>query len=272
MGASAGSTDWAKAVWEQGKKIDVTRKSLAHLALSFRGLAEQFPNIPTHTYRLENEVRFQYPHGLSNSARLELLFEWFGASQDQSFIDSALSLAAKPLDGLDPWADGERAVIMIGHLRDEDYYSDVPLAEQIAERLEANLILMIDAGLTSDVLENLSDAAERWRSLLNPDTIESIGEAIRSEVRHVEDVIADIDSESSLDSHAQTIRKLAKRSHVASDELERAIDIISDKIAELEERTQISNPPTVTETELDKSDNFDDLALKNLFVSLIRAA
>jgi hypothetical protein len=53
-------------------------------------------------------------------------------------------LAENPIDGLDSWRDGEEALELIGKLRDGDYFEDLPNAENLADRIEAAAISMIE--------------------------------------------------------------------------------------------------------------------------------
>ncbi len=266
---AAALTEWAQAVWEQGRRIKLSQEDLARFAAAFHNIAQQFLVQPTRRYWMENNLRHSAADGLSNTTRLELLIDWWFATNDAVFSSNAMSLATEPVDGLDPWRDGEESVALIGKLRDRDYYGEMPGADQSANGLERNFVLMVDAGMPSDELENISDAVEEWRSSLGEAALGAVDSAILSEIEHVNDVISEIDSQSTLDSHATTLRKLAGRISAPPTAVARAIERVEERKAFLEEQTSVSNSPTVRADPHANSDEFDDADLRNLFTPLL---
>jgi hypothetical protein len=143
-----------------------------------------------------------------------------GATHEQSFADLALALAHKPVGGLDSWRDGDEVVELIAKLRDGDYFDQLPCATDLADSLEDAFIDMIEGGIASDDLEKISDTVEQWKYLLGNRVTEAVEDAIRSEIDHIDNVVADIDSESTLNDHIQTLQKLAKRAAIPSKKVE----------------------------------------------------
>src|SRR5438132_14403687 len=78
---------------------------------------------------------YQRANGISNTSRMELLFEWWEASRDQRFVEFALKLAREPVSGLDSWRDGSEAIELIGKLRDGACFDGLPLAGELADAL-----------------------------------------------------------------------------------------------------------------------------------------
>src|SRR6266849_3068780 len=163
---SARQTDWAKAVWRFGIHLRLSDDSGKALALSFIEVAEQFTQLPAWTIVPGEYVSHRHAKGLSNTDRIELLINWWEATRDPRFSDVALKLARSPIDGLDPWRDGNEVIELIAKLRDGDYFEELPHASDIADCLEAAAVAMIEQNMTSEELEKISDAADDWRHQL----------------------------------------------------------------------------------------------------------
>jgi hypothetical protein len=76
-------------------------------------------------------------------------------------------------------------------------------------------------------------------------------------------------SESSLDEHAEALRRLASKAGVDPSKLKLALSYVDDRIAELrDERDWSSEEPNALPTKAQKEKVFDDEALEALFGSL----
>jgi hypothetical protein len=197
-----------------------------------------------------------------------LLLEWYEASDDSRFEDIVFQLAAAPVEGLDTWRDGPSAIELIGKLRDGGYYS-IPRSAELANLVENAAVDMIEQPMPSDELDRIVDAAEEWQVLLNGIVFHAIDAAIASEFRNVRDIVAEIDSDSTLNEHIRTLKKLAERASVSAEEVIRAVSIVEDRIAEIEEESQVFEPPSTKAAVPPERDSFDDAALDNLFAPLI---
>src|SRR5262249_1160206 len=107
----ARETVWAQAVWQHGRRVNLSNDALKSFALSFLSVAGDFVRLPSWKVVRDSSGWYtRYPTGLSNTNRIELLIAWWESSHDQRFADLALALARAPVDGLDSWRDGEEAV------------------------------------------------------------------------------------------------------------------------------------------------------------------
>ena len=98
----------------------------------------------------------------------------------------------------------------------------------------------------------------------------AVEKAIQSEFESVEEAVSDINSESTLDDHAETLRKLGKRAGVPDDIVKRAIKTVDGRKAQLDEETEESESPSVgPETGRDR-DTFDERQLQDLFAPLLQ--
>jgi hypothetical protein len=139
----------------------------------------------------------------------------------------------------------------------------------LADSLEEAIVDMIYSGMASDDLANISDATDEWRWVLGKRITDAVEEAIRTEISEVRSIVADIDSESTLTEHIETLQKLAKRAAIPAQIVEQAVATVMERINEVEERTSVSGSPSFKAGAQDQSDAFDDVALRNLFEPLL---
>jgi hypothetical protein len=267
--AAARQTDWARGVWEHGSRLKLSGAALKSFALCFLRIADEFVWLPVTSAIQDDTDLFAVPTGLSNTDRIELLLAWWEASHEERFADLALELARAPVEGLESWRDGEEAVELIGKLRDGYYFDEPPCASELADSIEGALVEMIERGMPSDELVKVSDAVDQWDGWLSDRVTSAIEDAIRSEIDDVWNIVADIDSESTLKDHIQTLQKLAKRTTIPSRNVETAVATVMERIAELEEQTSVSKSPSFKAALTAEHDGFDDVALKNLFEPLL---
>lgn len=261
--------NWAREIWRHGIKTGPNADTRRSFALAFQNITREFTRLP---------VWRRVPHGagyalsandMPNSARISLLIDWWQASRNDEFSTIALAVAENPVEGMNSWRDGSDVVELISKLRDDDYYEDLPNASALAETLESALITMLRQGMPSDELETISDAIEEWKYHLSDEILSAAGDAIENEVRNVDDIVAGIDSDSTLEDHIKALERLAPRASVSSEALSRAISTIQGRIDEIEEQTTVSSSPSFTGIQPDERDTFGDTALQNLFMPLL---
>lgn len=262
LAASATLVQWAKEVWEEGVGLKLSEADLGRLASFFRTIAAQFPLQPVRGPRRS--------YGVSVTSRIDLLIGWWFASPDPVFADSAMELAKNPVGHLEAYRDGDDVVVLIGKLRDRDYYGDMPGAAEMADILEGHFVDLVSEALASDDLERISDTLEDWSYALTARAVNAVDRAIQREFANVEEVISEIGSESTLNEHAETLQKLGKRASIPATVVERAVETVQERIALLEEETPESTSPTVSSRASKDEDSFDDDELRDLFAPLLR--
>lgn len=265
----ANQSDWAQSVWQHGKRVLNSADALKTLAESFLGVAEKLLRLPVWTRTREGSVQMLSALGLSNTDRIELLIAWWEASANNRFIDLALTLAQAPIDGLDSWRDGGEVIELVAKLRDGDYFDELPCATALADALEKGIIEMIRRGMPSDELENISDTVDNWKRTLGDQIPQAIDEAIQSEFENVDNIVSEIDSDSTLRDHIKALRKLGSRATIPALVLDRAIATVEERIAAIGEQTSVSKSPSFSAPAPSDGDNFDDVALGNLFATLL---
>lgn len=270
IASSARQTQWAQAVWQQGTRQKIAGDFRRAFASSFRGVAEEFVRLPVFKRVEENGLKyFIHGPGLSNTDRIELLIAWWEASEDPRFADLALTLARDPVDGLDSSYDGDEVVRLIARLREGDYFDGLPYAAEMAEGLEDAFVAMLERGVRSDDLEKISDAVERWKTRAGDRVENAVESAIRSEIDDVGRLVGDLDSESTLEDHIKSLRNLAKRVGIVSHEVEKAVEIVKARIAELRDEAAEPTSPSIKAPAELSSSSFDDVAIANLFAPLM---
>jgi hypothetical protein len=269
IAASATRTEFAQAVWSHCKIIELPEYALKAVAMSFSNIADDFLHLPVWIKTREKYGITLTPTGLTNTRRIELLIAWYEYSGDQRFSDLALALARAPIDGLDSWRDGEYAIELIAKLRDGGYFNELAVADELADCLENAAINMIHRGMASDDLEKISDSIEEWQRLLGKNIAQAVDEAIVREIDNVENIVQDIDSESTLEDHIETLQKLAKRTRISTKAVSDAVEKVMERIAVVEERSTTSSSPSIRASSASETDKFDDVALQNLFAPLV---
>jgi hypothetical protein len=175
---------------------------------------------------------------------------------------------AKSQPNFSPWGDGNKHVELIGRLREEWDDEDLPLRESLIDALEDRLCVMLSYSMASDELASLSDAIEDAVNVLSAEVLDAERRAIRAEFDNVRDIVRDIDSESTLDDHISALQKLAPRAGINPIQLEKVVEVVRERITELDEETSVAAAPTLTGPTKEK-DKFDDSDLRNLFQPLL---
>jgi hypothetical protein len=124
--------------------------------------------------------------------------------------------------------------------------------------------------MTPDELEKISDAVDEWRHHLTDGLFRAHDDAIRNEIENVGSVVEEMDSESTLNEHIDTIRKLSERVNIASRVVSIALKKVEDRIIKLGEETDVSSSPSFGGSRPQEGDVFDDKALRSLFLPLLQ--
>lgn len=269
--------EWAQKVWEHGKRLATasTRpvpEGRVALARAFLPIARAFLTLPVWVRIHKGTSHNTYnTAGLPNVERLELLIDWWYASGEDDFLSIIRTLAGNPVDGWDPWRDGEDLLILVGKLRLTGHFDELPHAADLADILEEGAANMIDQNsLNSEDLSKLSDAYEDWKRYLGPDIKEAIDIGIRREFKEIEESLRDMDSASTVDEHIEALEKLGKRAGVPHEVITRASDKAWERRFEIEDARVEASSASIRSRDTQIGDVFDDVALRTLFAPLRR--
>nr|WP_180217664.1 restriction endonuclease [Agrobacterium fabrum] len=273
--SAARRTDWAMKVWQHVRSDQVRRRTtaseIATIVMNFRKISDAFLILPVHRRVPSGSSYSIVVDGISNTDRIELLAHWYLSSGDSVFIEIMKKLAADPVDGWDGWRDGGDLIAVVAKLRNEAYFGSIPGANDIAQTIEEGLIeLILGYSLNSEDLVRLLDAEEEWTNEVSDEVSSALLKAIHREFRDVEDAVRNIDSDSHIDEHVESLTRMAKRASVSDKTLQDAIDVAEARRAQIYERPD--GPPSSSGRGFGREmqESFDDSALNNLFAPLWR--
>lgn len=265
--SSARKSDWARALWHYRLMVPMNGEQTRSFALAFHGIAKALTTLPTWLRVKANSGWSLYPVELCNTDRLTLLLDWWQCTGDSIFSDCALQLAAEPIEGLDPWRDGNEAIQLVAKINQGDFV-DLPNQELFLESLEKEILKMLNIAMPIDDLERISDEIEHSKSLFGMDVLEAVSDAIRYQIERVDELVSDVDSESTLEDHAKSIRRLAQRANIDDPAIEVAVAAVNLQMKRLAESSSSdSSSPDIQPVRA--IDRFDDEQLNGSFAPLL---
>jgi DNA polymerase III delta prime subunit len=264
---AARQADWARHLWWHGKKI-ASDGALPGFARAFDAVAKEFLRIPTWK-KLADHPNSYSAADLANTDRIDLLISWWEATGDETFARLAADLATKPVSGFSSWRDGTDLIKLMENFRNHDYH-EFPFVEEILTALEDGVITMLDSGVASDELGPISDAITGAEQALGPNIVAAAKEAIQREFDEIDRMVAEVDSESTLEEHKTTLKKLAARAGIGSTVLASAITTVDERITAIADESDKAEAPSFSGVLEKEPDKFDDSALLDLFASLLR--
>lgn len=267
---SARRAAWARAVWRQGVGLNLQSSSLLEFSSCFSSVSELLPELPVWKFVRDDSGLFSHWSDLDHLERIELLISWWQASGNERFIDVAISVAEKSMGKLSMWRGGRQALSLVGQLRGQLLEKNPPKSEVLASRLEDAIVAMVEGGVSSEDLEALADMLETWGAFLGQEVEEAFRRAVDDEIVNVRSIVADIDSESTLDDHIESLKRLASKSSLPAEDVMRAIGYAQDRLLEIEESAADSGTAPAKVQTFD-ADQFNDAALRNLFMPLVQS-
>ncbi|GKX35806.1 MAG: hypothetical protein MnENMB40S_34240 [Rhizobiaceae bacterium MnEN-MB40S] len=280
IGAKAAvKSSWAQKVWEHGKRLAKSSNEImpveqAMLACAFLPIAQEFINLPVSVKIKGTSGYTQYKStGLSNSERIELMIEWWYASHDSRLISLIIELARNPVDGWDVYRDGETLIALIGKLRGNGYFDDMPRATDIADILEDGAVNTIEkTWIEPELLEDISDVYEEWENYFSSESEvkEAINANVQREFEGLDETLSEMESESTVDEHLEILQKLGKRSGIPDHMIKSASKMADERKWEIEEESSTAPSLSLKNKDSLTGDDFDDIALQMLFAPLKR--
>ncbi len=154
-------------------------------------------------------------------------------------------------------------------LPDEYYYQPLPNLGQVLEVIEDTIINILDWHPTYDEIDSMADKADEYKLRLSDRVLNAINGAMAHHIANIDDAIADVDSESSLEDQIETVKKFAARAKASAESVEKAVKAIQEKINDLSEREIGEGTSPAIKSSPPASDTFDSAAVRNLFAPLI---
>ena len=261
-------SDWGGALWSHVKDVfkqhpDVLRE----FALKFLKFADIISSTPTMVRYREGKQWSFSPDDLPLSGRIKLLIEWWDASGDDDFIQTALALLNEGSLELVSWRDGQSLPDIhwqVSNFVDHDH----PLKDKLLEGITYRLVAVIEGGVSTDELINIIKSVHEYMDDAVPESIEdAIAGVVHYEFYDTRDAIDHLDSEQSLIEHLEYLDILAK---LTGDDAESAKEIVSQRLSELEEPDYGEHRPTFASSGSAPGEEFSDEAIESLFWNLVR--
>ncbi|MDZ3831344.1 MAG: ATP-binding protein [Sphingopyxis sp.] len=199
--------------------------------------------------------------------RIQLLLDWWAHSGEQICFATALEIAQNPPQAFSVWSDGTELLNIIHKLHPENHYSQTEETEQLSNLLEEIAITLFEESMGSDHLLAMSELVERHACYSEAMRI-AVREAIENEIDNAWRATSDLSSESELEDHSENLKALAKLAGTSPTKLQKAIEAIDERIAELELESQSFEGPDIGKLDVEDDDIFGDDALHDLFGSL----
>lgn len=262
LAQAAGSGLAAKQIWNFAQRQLLSPDRQSQVAIGFAHLAVRLETAPQRGFRNKSPKS-----DIDNSDRIDLLLEWWAVSGERLFYESALAIARNPPQGFVGWRDAPKLLEIARQLDDEGYFEITAETRLLKTKLEEAIISLLQGGMAMDDLERVSDLVEDRDTLYSPEVSEALHEAVTAAIENTPETCSDLTSESELDDHVRSLRKLAQRTPVSASILTTALTAVEDRRAEVtEDQTDSSEPEALQAKPVVQA--FDDNALRDLFDSL----
>jgi hypothetical protein len=251
----------ARTLWNFAIKLNASTDLLTSIAAKLVRLIPRLLKVPARKW---DTARSFKSVELDNADRIWLLFRIWQSTDRSEFLEAAIAAAENPAEGFTAWSDGSDLIDLIELLNNEDD----PRLVDLQRPLEAAVSTLFMNGMGTDDLEAMADrilASDQF----NAGLVEAAKQAVWDEIDNAYSSCESMTSESSLDEHAEALRRLASKAGVDPSKLKLALSYVDDRIAELrDERDWSSEEPNALPTKAQKEKVFDDEALEALFGSL----
>lgn len=264
--------DFAQAVWKHGQRMTgpLASQDLTRLAECFQDIARSLPQLPIRK-PIKNALHTYDSADIHSAERITLLVGWWYACNSDVFRQAIRTISNGPIGGWDNWRDGDEVVELAGKFRDDDYFGDYVDANETASALEnAALSIISDEYISLEDLDRMSDAVEEWRYANDGKLIDAVRSAVERQFNSAQSVFNDIDSESTVDEHADTLRKLGRRMGVPDDLIDNAYYLATNRKNEIAPEVEEAGPISARTASQSPADVIDEASLQNLFAPLLR--
>lgn len=262
--SSSRSVSFASAVWEFTKKKFLLSPAKESIAREFHGVTEVLKSRPYQRLVDGNRIVFA---DSSNSARVELLLEWWSETSNETFFQAAADLVCDPPQGFDAWRDTNALMVLVGKIDDGDYFEDHSDMPELKAQIEGAIVTLLEQGMWAEDLKTVSDTVEETQGV-SPEIKGALKAAIVNEIDNVDNYCRDQDSSSHLSDQAEAMKVLGLRAGVPDWTLSSALDMIQERIAQIEEHETTSSTSPTFSSSSSYEEEFSDEAMDTLFSGL----
>lgn len=262
---------WARNLWKHIHDLFLEHENkIIKFAFSFKDFSKKIGSTPTYLRVNKNNQTYLNRHDLSISERIELMFSWWEYSKDYDYLKFIFNfIKNKSIDiDLVPWQDGR--LLPEIHSKVSNLLDDsIEFKHQLLLEIENLLVNAIEHCTPS---EDLIPIIESINNNLHQDKSERVHDAIYNatnyEFTETWNIAINITTEHELTEYISFLKDLA---HVSGHDPEQAIDIIKNRINEIEDEDEPSERSTLFKSRTYNTDEkFTDNDLKSLFSNLIK--
>jgi hypothetical protein len=267
LAPTAQTATWAKQMWQQFLSIDA-REQIDDAGFVRRFIpAIPFLNESPVWIRTRHDPTTWRHHDLSLAQRVELYLEWWIATGDVEFIKAIRAIAQGTPRGLDGWRRGREIVQLMRAVKHSS--RALPDLDEILSDFETALLQVIRAETSPDDLEEFYAEVDEEPDIVSPNVMDEANRSLEYQLEEMSSIVADVDSESTLDDHIVSIKKLGARISADIERLDQAIGAIQVRIEEVKERAVDADEPNFAGRTARLPDHFDDADINSLFKLLL---
>lgn len=199
---------------------------------------------------------------------LEMLLQWWETSNEEHFIENALSVLTESKLHLISDRDGQSLPELFWwvHSFVDDDHAQKP---RLLAAIENRLVDIFEDGMSADELVAVVESVQEFMSETVPEQVEEILDStVEYEFAQTSDAIGYMDSEDSLSEHLGYLDSLAK---LTGRDPEHAKLIVSERLAQFEEPDHGEYGTGFSPSRSQSHEEFDDEALQSLFSNLLRS-
>ncbi len=257
--------DFAKELWKHIKDVFKSHGDvLNEISTEFIRFSEMIASCPSVKRENRDGCTYISSDDLTISDKVELLIEWWECSENEYFITKALEvLGSRSLDS-EFWSDGRELPEL--HWKVSKFVDDNKYKQKMLKAILSRLLRHIRGGIPVDEIVSVVKSVNEFMSQNLPEEISTeINRVVDFEFENTVESISYLTTEEELSEHLEILESLAK---VTDRNIDKARDVVEDRINELTEEVYSSQSPDFPLRRGGDSDNFKDEEIKSLFSNL----
>ncbi|MEQ9248227.1 MAG: ATP-binding protein [Nitratireductor sp.] len=267
LASTAQRAVWANELWLHMREHFSSHAAIIkEFALSFSYFASSIEKKMETSSTDDFSAYFIYNEDLSVAGRLKLLLDWWDASEEAVFLESALKLLKSNDVQITSWRDGK---FLPGLFQRLGFFSEevIPLSEALRNILADKMRGLFEAGMGIDDLVGIT---EEIYNILDDDVpdplIESMNNAISFEFDETELAIDHYESEEELLEHIGHLETLAL---LTDFDATMAKSVVNNKITNMIRTDHDEFIPDTSNVKKGDNSDYSDEDIKSLFSTLM---
>jgi DNA polymerase III delta prime subunit len=265
---TAQRADWARGLWWHVRELFKTHPDfLKEIATAFSAYSDRIDARPSMKKTKSDGLWIWSPDDMPVTARVELLLQWWEASDQDKFIEKALALFQEGKLDLVSWRDGQSFPELhwwVANFVDDEH----PVRADLLAAISTRLVEAIDGGMSvDDLINTIQNVREHMDDDVPAEVDDAIDRMVRYEFIETRDAISHLNSKQDLSVHLEYLDSLAE---LTGYDATAAKKIVSDRLAELEEPDHGEYRPSFSRHGRASSEEFGNAAVASLFGNLVK--